>query len=209
MIFQRTLPSAFLATLLLAGCTTVPVTSLVALSKIDAMTSDLSRLRIALAAPEALRPRPGGVKLDVKVVQGNNPPESLLIALDETVDAADMVGLPQADRPGQSMHVYRLSQKGVADLARIRQEAQRQKAEKKRGSLSIGVSAKEFCLAAPLPDGALPVTTWLLTSETQSYVPVTRDVDLRSDASIAKSLQDMPPCAGAFKAGNWPRVPRP
>ena len=69
------------------------------------------------------------------------------------------------------------------------------KAEKKKGSLSMGVSAKEFCLAAPLPQGPLYTTTWMLTSETLAYVELARNYDLRSDDTIAAGLKDVAPCA--------------
>ncbi|MFO1034951.1 MAG: hypothetical protein U1E15_13085 [Hyphomicrobiales bacterium] len=181
--------------LLLTGCTVMPVSSMIALSKVDAMTSDLSRLRIALATPQALQPKPGGVHMDVVVSYGGQPPEKKLIRLEETATAADLVGLPTADKPGQQTHVFKLSQAGIAELTQIRQNASAAKAEKKKGSLSMGVSAKEFCLAAPLPQGPLYTTTWMLTSETLAYVELARNYDLRSDDTIAAGLKDVAPCA--------------
>ncbi len=59
----RVLASA--AALTLAGCSSVPLTSIPRLARIDAKTTDLSMLRVAVQLPKVLRPRSGGVKLDV------------------------------------------------------------------------------------------------------------------------------------------------
>lgn len=184
----------FQAILLLCGCTAMPVSSMIALSKVDAMTSDLSRLRIALAMPQALLPKAGGVNLDVAVGYGGKEPVKTVIALEQSTDAADLVGLPSAVKPAQHTHVFKLSETGIAKLNRIRMDAKRAQAEKRGGSLAMGVSAKAFCLAAPLPNGPLLTTTWMLTSETMRYVVLVQDFDLRDDKTVAASLTQIRSC---------------
>ncbi len=180
----------------LAGCTSMPVSSMYALSKIDVMTSDLSRLRIALATPAALRPRPGGVNMEVTIGQAGKAPEKKVIRLVETTEAADFVGLPASGQGGQSLHAYKMSREGIAELEAVRREAAATRADKKKGSLGIGVAAKEFCLAGALPDGALLASTWMATSETGGYVVIARDYDLRDDRQVAESIATMDRCSG-------------
>ena len=193
---MKRFPAVLATVFALSACTSMPISSMIALSKIDVMTSDLSRLRIALSAPDALRPRPGGVYMEMTYSQGDSPPEKKRIRLDETTDAADLVGLPTADRGNQSIHAYRLSKQGILDLSEACVKVAVAKSQKKRGSLGVAIAAREFCLDGALPEGALLATTWMATSETQSYVVVARNYDLRGDKQVAAGLAKMPPCSG-------------
>jgi hypothetical protein len=168
----------------------------VALSRIDVMTSDLPRLRIALAAPEALTPTPGGTFLDVKVEVQDQPPVTRTIALEETLEAGELISLPKADRPGLTTHVFRISEDGIEQLEGIRRGVRQARSEKRGGSIAIGVAARSFCLAGPLPKGPLLTTTWMLTSETGDYVVVARNLDLLSDKKVAEGIATMEPCSG-------------
>jgi hypothetical protein len=52
-------------TLGLFGCASVPLGSVVPLLRLDLATTRIEALRVAVRLPEAVRPRPGGVVLDV------------------------------------------------------------------------------------------------------------------------------------------------
>jgi hypothetical protein len=52
------------AALAFAGCGTIPLASLPALSRIDIATTDPAVLRVAVRLPGAVKPRPGGVTMD-------------------------------------------------------------------------------------------------------------------------------------------------
>ena len=58
----------------------------------------------------------------------------------------------------------------------------------------MGIAAKEFCLVGVLPPGPLLVTTYLLTSETRSYVVVTNDLDLSKEPAVVAELSRLKPC---------------
>jgi len=181
---------------LLAGCGSVPLPSLIQLSRINAQTTDLAALRVAVRLPDAIKPRPGGVNMDVVAKVSGEPEQKTTLRLTETRDAADLSGLAAAARPGFSTYAYRLAPADIERLTAMRAAALRKRQEGggRGGSLSIGIAAKEFCLVGPLPSGALLSTTYLWTSETRSYVVVTNDLDLRKEPKVAAEMANLGPC---------------
>lgn len=184
----RVLASA--AALALAGCSSVPLTSIPRLARIDAKTTDLSMLRVAVQLPEVLRPRSGGVKLDVVTKVTGEAETRTSFAMMEMSEARDRGGLP-APPPGSATHVYRLS---PADAARFEALRAAMVEQGRRGSMGLGVAAKEFCRANVAPEAALPVTIYLMTSETKSFVPVVSDFDMLGDPALAGGLESIQPC---------------
>src|SRR5262249_3788057 len=156
---------------LLAGCGSVPLPSLIQLSRVNAQTTDLAMLRVAVRLPEAIKPRPGGVNMVVVVNAGGQPDQKITLLLSETRD--DLSGL--ATRPGFSTYAYRLAPRDIERLAVIRAELLRNRQEGAGGSLGIGIATKEFCLVGPLPPGPLLSTTYLWTSETRKYLVLPND----------------------------------
>ena len=185
------LPRAYVLGLaaVLAGCTSIPLPSLVQLRRVNAQTTDLAALRVAVRLPDGLKPRVGGVNMDFSMKMGGAPDQQATLSLVETHEPADLSGLPAA-RPGFSIYAYRLAPTDVERLALMRAAQQRQGG--KGGSL--GIAAKEFCLVGALPSGPLLVTTYVLTSETRSYVVVTNDLDLGREPAIVEALSRLKPC---------------
>jgi hypothetical protein len=187
------LVSAILISLCLSACTSIPISSMYKLSRVDFMTTDLQRMRIALTLPNDLRPQPGGVHMDLSYQQGEKPEEKRVINLQEATASADMVGLPTPPQ-GAKTYVYRMSESDVAMLNKIRNDAKDAKSKDQRGSLTIGITAKEFCASTKIQSAPLLVTTYVYTSENNEYVVLTRDIDLRSDATISASLDHLAQC---------------
>ncbi|WFU76135.1 hypothetical protein [Bradyrhizobium sp. CB2312] len=186
----RVLASA--AALMLGGCGSVPLTSIPPLARIDASTTDLSMLRVAVQLPDALRPRSGGVKLDVVTKLAGEAEAKTSFAMME-LSARERGGLP-APPQNASIYAYRLSPEDAARFEALRASMVEQGKNGKRGSMGLGVAAKEFCRAnAGLP-ASLLVTIYLMTSETKSFVPVVRDFDLLSDPAMAGGLDAIQPC---------------
>jgi hypothetical protein len=187
----RVLASA--ALLVLTGCSSVPLTSIPRLARIDAKTTDLSMLRVAVQLPEALRPRSGGVKLDVVTKIAGEAETKTSFAMIEMSDTRDRTGLP-APPQGSSTYAYRLSSGDAARFEALRASMVERGRQGKRGSMGLGVAAKEFCRANAAPQQSLPVTIYLMTSETTSFVPVVRDFDLLGDPAMAGGLETIQPC---------------
>lgn len=183
-----------LATLALPGCGAIPLGSLVQLSRINFDTTDLAALRSALRLPDGLRPRPGGVKLEVLVKVSGEPDRTTTFLLTEKRDAADISRLPEARRPGFSTYVYALSAEDVGRLEVIRSTLFKYRQDGKSASLGLGVATKEFCIEKAFSAGPLLSTTYLLTSETGRYVIVTKDLDLRKEPATAEEISRLRSC---------------
>jgi hypothetical protein len=181
------------AALMLAGCSSVPLTSIPPLSRIDAKTTDLSMLRVAVQLPDALRPRSGGVKLDVVTKLAGEPEAKTSFAMMEMNEARGRAGLP-APPQGASTYAYRLSPTDAARFEALRASMIEQGKQGKRGSMGLGVAAREFCRANAAPQASLSVTIYLMTSETKSFVPVVKDFDLLGDPAMAGGLDSIQPC---------------
>lgn len=187
----RVLVSA--AALMLAGCSAVPLTSIPSLARIDAKTTDLSMLRVAVQLPDAWRPRSGGVRLDVVTKVAGEAETKTNFAMMEISEARDRAGLP-APAQGSSTYAYRLSPNDAARFEALRASMIEQGKKGKRGSMGLGVAAREFCRANAAPQTSLPVTIYLMTSETRSFVPVVRDLDLLGDPAMAGGLKSIELC---------------
>jgi hypothetical protein len=169
------------------------LSSLVQLTRINAETTDLAALRVAVRLPSALKPRPGGVNMDVSL-KVTEPDQKTTLFLAETHDAGDLSGLSGAARPGFSIYAYRLAPSDIERLILMRAALLKQRQDGKRGSLGVGIAAKEFCLVGALPSGSLLSTTYLLTSETRSYVVLTDDLDLGKEPAVAAELTRLKAC---------------
>lgn len=184
-----------LAVTALTACTSIPVSSMYQLSKVDFMTTDLNRLRIAVVLPASIKPRATGVVMEIKYQTGSEPEKMENVILQPATTAADQVGLPTGLAAGNKIYAYHLAASDVAKLEDIRNGARQAKAAKQKGSLSMGIAAKEFCKAAPLGTGPIYSATYVATSEIGGYIVLTKDINLRSDATISASLDHMPDCS--------------
>jgi hypothetical protein len=182
-----------LPVLAVAACTTVPVSSIFALSRIDFTTTSIGDLRVAIEIPDAIAPNEGGVKMEVVAKLGAKEDKFTFKLVEEQAHFG-MKGLLPFPQKGNRVYAYRLSDSDTATLVKLRNERLIGKKPGEEGSLGIGISAKEFCKKSNLQTVPLEVTTFLATSETQGFITLSKDFDLRSDKTIADSIFAMPPC---------------
>lgn len=183
---QRFLRYALLLLGLLAvtGCSHMPVTSMVKLARIDFETTDPAQLRAAIKLPRTLRPQPNGVLLRIAVRVGRAPEEARDFMLRELPESGELVREASA---GSHVFAYRIDDSDLARLRAFRGELIAKKSSGQKGSISISVRP-QACKVGELAEGPVFFTTYLRTAETKDYVPLARDVDLRSivpDAAVA------------------------
>jgi len=179
-----------LSMLATAGCSHMPVTSMVKLARVDFETSDPVQLRAAIKLPRALRPRPNGVALRIAVQVGRAPEDARDFTLREIPEPAELTREAGA---GSHIFAYRIDDSDLARLAAFRAELIAKKSSGQKGSISISVRP-QACKAGELPDGPITFTTYLRTAETKDYVALTRDVDLRSIVPNAAVVAEIPRC---------------
>jgi hypothetical protein len=179
-----------LVMLAMAGCSHMPVTSMVKLARVDFETSDPAQLRAAIKLPRTLRPQPNGVTLRLAVQVGRAPEEARDFMLRELPEPAELTREAGA---GSHIFAYRIDDADLARLAAFRAELMAKKSSGQRGSISISVRP-QACKAGELPDGPIYFSTYLRTAETKDYVALTRDVNLRSIVPNAAVVAEIPRC---------------
>lgn len=178
------------AAVCMTACSTVPLSSIPALSRIDFRMTDFAVLRAGLRLPEALRPQPEGVELDVILRMDGTADDKTVFKL---VDVS-AVPLPDGGQVGKKDYVYRLSDQDAVRFDAIRARTTIARQQGKRCSVVLSISPRQFCLLLQLPEGPVLATTYLLTSETKRFVALTRDVDLRLEPQTASALQNLKNC---------------
>jgi hypothetical protein len=190
---SRFLLHSFLPILLMlamAGCSHMPVTSMVKLARVDFETSDPVQLRAAIKLPRTLRPRPNGVALRIAVQVGRAPEEARDFILREMPEPAELTREASAD---SHIFAYRIDDSDLARLAAFRAELIAKKSSGQKGSISISVRP-QACKAGELADGPVYFTTYLRTAETKDYVALAREVDLRSIVPDPAAVAGIPRC---------------
>ena len=179
-----------LIVLAITGCSHMPVTSMVKLARVDFETSDPVQLRAAIKLPRTLRPQPNGVALRIAVRVGSSPEEARDFMLRELSEPAEL-----AREAGTDSHIfaYRIDEADLARLTAFRSELIAKKRSGQKGSISISVRP-QACKAGELPDAPLYFTTYLRTAETNDYVALARDVDLRTIVPDAAVVDAIPRC---------------
>jgi len=173
-----------------AGCSHMPVTSMVKLARVDFETSDPAQLRAAIKLPRALRAQPKGVALRIAVQVGRGPEEARDFMLHEIPEPAE---LARENGAGSHIFAYRIDDADLARLAAFRTELIAKKSSGQKGSISISVRP-QACKVGELPDGPIYFSTYLRTAETRDYVTLARDVDLRSIVPNAAVVAEIPRC---------------
>jgi hypothetical protein len=176
---------------LLPGCSTTPVTSMVRLARTDFTTIDPSALRVAVKAPQNLKPRRGGVKLKLAGTFDGTKQQHEFV-LGDLTDPAELLSLRAEVSPGTAVHAFRLEPADVARLTAMREQLLAAKQRGAKGSMTIGVGA-DGCRAGPLPDRLL-LTTYLRTEAGGEFFALARDVDLREAIGGEALDAKLPPC---------------
>lgn len=193
-------PSLFASMIVaaLAGaCGHVPLSSLPKLSRIDMRSTTLADLRAAISLPSDIRPLPGGVTMTIVINPKGGGRHERKVVLEEVRDAAELAALPVMTSPGRRLTVFRLSPSDATKLSVFREELLVGVGNSgNRGSLALG--ADKACRTGELGDKPILMTSYLKTSETQDYVVVARDFDLREAVREVDPKIDLavaiPPC---------------
>ncbi len=183
-----------LLTLWLFGCSHIPVTSMVKLTRIDVTKSEPAELRAAIKLPDVLALQPRGVRMRIAVKIGSGPDVSEEFALQELADARDLASLRDEHETGTRILAYRLDAKDLPRMAAFRSAALRAKEKSgERGTLSISIRP-EACRHGELPVGPILISAYLRTEETGSYVPLMRNIDARGIDPGGELTTLIPPC---------------
>lgn len=169
----------------LPACGHMPITSLLQLSKVNFATTEPRALRAAVQLPSALSPQKVVLRFTGRINKG--PDQVASFQLEKFDDST----LPASEG---NISAYRLTAADAARLAEFRNSLFRQKAAQGgTGELELTIHP-EVCLTAPIPSGPVRATSYVKTSETQAYVPLARDFDLRTVDPVRDLIAMAVPC---------------
>ena len=119
-------------------------------------------------------------------------PSTVFRTLQRIEDPSELGALARYQQQGRRLFAFRLTPADALRMAELRRNILARKSEGKRGSLSIAISP-ETCRLSESPPGPVLVDSYIRTSELQTYVALTRNIDLRNvEGKDVAAL--IPPC---------------
>ena len=184
---------AGLALLAVAGCSYMPLSSMLKLRQFDLMTADARQIRVAVQFPDAMAVREDGAELMISVEHaGSGEKLEERFILEQVSGQGVTPGVET--RPGSHLEVFRMAEADMERLSALRRTVEGWRAtgpDDTKGSLSVGAAG---CRRDTLPEGPLIISTYLRLDEAEEFFAVTRNMNLRTFASDAHLEENSPPC---------------
>ncbi|MEO8038490.1 MAG: hypothetical protein ABI794_06945 [Betaproteobacteria bacterium] len=214
-----------LGLLMLAGCAAAPPAELATQDKtappraatvqrmdtlqgVDFANTDLAQLAAGIDMPRSLVPLPNSARLNVTVKAADGTESVYPVRLVPSSLQEDWDALRHDAGNDRTVVAYRIPPGELGRLEAFR-AAMLERAGNARRSpelkLSIGASA---CRTGDLPEGALPMTSYVRTVETGTFVVLLEGLDLRRFADSSTLAQGIPACTDEFAQSTGPNRER-
>jgi len=156
---------------LFVACTSVPISSMYSLSKIDPMKTDPEQIRVAIRVNESVNAAHGSAQITIgyKAEDGSIDEEH---EFDVQLTSAQTLtsSLTRGMLPGEKVTVMSLSPTDARTMKELQQRLYKYKAMDGDGDGSFGLRLQELCLDKELPDGDIPLTLFLKTENHEDYI---------------------------------------
>ena len=182
-----------IALILLSACGHTPISSMVKLRNFDPATTDVNQLSVAVDLPHAYRVREDGVTmtLELKKKDGSETKKETFI-LTTSLNSEDKLLLAKISEPGRQIIAYRIRPSDIKRFNALRRFTIENRPSKLwEGSFSVGANACRINNDEPQ---TLPVTLYLKTSETKSFIPFIVNADLMQQADSNQIREAVPLC---------------
>lgn len=194
---------ALACTVLLAGCGSVPVSSLWKLRKLSLETLEPTALRAAVVHSPSLQLAANGAILTVAVsrqlrlANGAHTTERLeeKLPLQALHSSADMRPLIEHESPQSAVHLWRIDPAALPRLQALRTRAMAWKGtDDGKRELTLGI---ELTGCQKSGSTRQTITTLMRFAEPGEYIPIVRNIDLTETMSAAELKQRFPVCGAA------------
>lgn len=178
----------------LAACGSSSLLTAYQLRNVDFQTTQADALRVAVVVPARYRPRSNDVSLDANVRMGPDADaevQRFKMHLSPAPTGPDEQQVMAGVAEEQSFYAYRIAPEDLAQFELFRRAVTIAKAQDGGGSLGVSTPV---CRNGPPVDASVPVTSYLRTAETGSYVLLARIADLRTEATAGDLETLLPPC---------------
>ncbi len=183
--------------LFLAGCMTVPISSIPKLMRQDFLTMDFEHVRVGLQLPANLSLRSGdAVMITRSRTDGADEETVATYALVADTDAAALAKFRPEKRDGMLASVWRVKPEDVGRLAELQERVRRSRAQGPRIRGSTEIKIVKACFKGTFPAGPIYSSIYMKPAENEDYIPTSLDADLVKlfGATAIKSL--ITPCEG-------------
>ena len=187
---------ACLIVLFLAGCTSMPLTTMYKLSRMDPMDADPEQIKVAVRADEAIGIGKGDAQIEFKFDAEDNSLNIDEIYLIEVVRNPVVQGELYADKkPGESITVLGLTTSDAQRMKQLQLEMALFRKGDVKGSGSFRVNLSGMCLHNKMPPGEVQVDMFLQTSEQDGFFVMAKNLDMREVlAEEGRNMDELPDC---------------
>lgn len=178
---------------LVSACGHTPISSMVKLQNFDPATTDVKQLSVAVVLPHQYRIQRGGVvmTLELRKKDGTETKKEVFV-LTTSLSSEDKLMLAKISEPGRQIIAYRIRPYDIKRFNAIRKFTIEQRPTKLwEGSFNIAAKA---CRLEEVPPKALPISIYLKSSETKSFVPFIVNADLMKETNGKKLHETVPVC---------------
>jgi hypothetical protein len=196
-IFSRSIRSLCLAlvTLQFVACTSVPISSLYSLSKLDPMKTDPEQIRVAIRVNESVNATLSNTQITTgyKADDGSIDEEHQFVV---QLNSAQTL-TPKLTRgllSGERVTVMSLSPQDAQIMRDFQQRLASYLADGGDGDGSFSLRMRELCLDKPLPDGKIPLTLFLKTENQDDYIVFVKTELHDAFSDNDSNVDDLPFC---------------
>lgn len=167
-------------TLFLTGCTSMPLSTMHKLHRLDPMDADPAQIKVAIRTDDRIGIRKGGASIEVKF-----DAEDGTLSIDETFiieiirNPIMSTKLVENKKPGESVTVLQLTKTDAQRLKLLQSSLLPYRQGERRGTGSFGVGLTGICLHGPIPVGEVLVNIFLQTSDNDGFYVFVRNLELK------------------------------
>lgn len=185
-----------LIALFLAGCTSMPLTSMYKLSRMDPMEADPAQIKVAVRADEAIGIGKGDAQIEFKFDAEDGSlsiDEIYLIEMDR--DPIVYGALYTDKKPGESITVLSLTPGDAERMKQLQLEMAQFRKGDVKGSGSLRVNLNGMCLNSKMLPGEVQLDLFLQTSEQEGFFVMAKNLDMREAlAEDGTDMDELPDC---------------
>ena len=195
-MFQNYLGGLLIVALTLAGCVSMPLTTMYKLHKIDPLEADPAQIKVAVATDKRIDIRADGasIELGFDAEDGSLHIDEVYV-LEIVRDPIYTQELSEAKTPGKAIIVLQLSDNDARRMRQVQSQLMPFRNDDRNVKGRLGVSLSGVCMHSQIPAGKVLADIFLQTSDADGFFLLTRGLDLRERRNTANAdLGDWPMC---------------
>lgn len=164
----------------LASCSSMPLTTMYKLHKLDPMEADPAQIKVAIRADDRIGIREGGAKIEVKIdFEDGTAGIDETFAIEITRNPIMSTELVEDKKPGESVTVLQLTEADAQRFRLLQSTLETYDQDERKGTGSFGVGLSGICLFSPMADDEVLVDIFLQTNVYDGFYVLVRNLELK------------------------------